>query len=96
MTMMILTALAAMIAATLIQHLGLAEAVAKVVGKVAACNQCFTFWSALTSLLYCHCDVVVAVVLSIIMAYLSNWFVLLLLCLQRLFTRLYEKGKEER
>ena len=95
---MILTATAAMIAATLIQHLGLAEAISKVMSKVASCNQCFTFWTVLTALLYCHCDMVMAVLLSIVMAYISNWFVLLLMYLQRLFTRLYEreKGKEER
>ena len=31
--------------ATLIQHLGLSEAVAQVLSKVAACPQCITFWS---------------------------------------------------
>jgi hypothetical protein len=94
--MIILTAIAAMIAATLIQHLGLAEAIAKVVTKVASCNQCCTFWFVLAVLVYCHHDIVVSVMLSILMAYASNWFVLLLMCLQRLFTYWYEKREKER
>lgn len=92
--MILLTAIAAMIAATLIQHLGLAEAIAGIVGKVASCNQCCTFWTTLAVLFYFHSDPVYAVMLSILMSYLSNWFVLLLVYLQRKFTRLYEKGKE--
>ena len=34
-----------MTAATLIQHLRLAESVAQVLSKVASCPQCLTFWS---------------------------------------------------
>ncbi len=94
--MILLTAIAVMIAATLMQHLGLAEAVSKVVGKIASCNQCCTFWTVCAALVYFQQDLVVAAMLSIFMAYASNWFVLLLIYLQRLFARLYEKGKEER
>ena len=36
-----------MTAATLIQHLGLAEAVTHVLSKVESCPQCITFWSVL-------------------------------------------------
>ena len=39
-----------MTAATLIQHLGLAESVAQVLSKVASCPQCLTFWSVLAVL----------------------------------------------
>lgn len=94
--MFLLTAIAAMIAATLIQHLGLSEAIAQVVSKIAQCNQCCTFWLVCAVLLYCHCDIIVSVMLSILMAYASNWFMLLLMFLQRLFTQLYEKGEKER
>lgn len=95
-TMIVLTAIAAMMSATLIQHLGLAKAISNVTSKIASCNQCCTFWMTLFTLLYCQQNFVVAVMLSIIMAYASNWFILLLIYLQRLFTRLYEKGKEEK
>ena len=72
-----------MIAATLAQHLGLAEAIARVVDKVASCPQCFTFWVTMSALLYLGHDVYASALSAIVVAYLSNWFVLLLLILQR-------------
>lgn len=92
--MMLVYALAVMVGAVLIQHLGLAHAIAEVVGKVAACAQCFTFWSTLAALLYLGHDIVLSVIAAVMMAYLSNWFLLLLMHLQRLFSRLY--GKEDK
>lgn len=89
--MIVLIAIATMIAATLAQHLGLAEAMARVVDKVASCPQCFTFWTTMTALLYLGYDVYVSALAAIVAAYLSNWFVLLLLIVQRKFTQLYEK-----
>ncbi len=92
---MVLTAIAIMIAATLIQHLGLAEAITGVVSKIASCQQCLTFWTTLAALLYLGHDIILSAVSAIVVAYLSNWFVLLLMYLQHVFTRLYEKGKEK-
>lgn len=92
---MVLTALSVMIAATLIQHLGLAEAVVGVLGKVTKCNQCFVFWSVLAALVYDGCNIIQAVVLSILAAYLSNWFILILIQLQRLFDYIYGKEKDK-
>lgn len=89
--MIVLIAIATMIAATLAQHLGLAEAIAHVVDKVASCPQCFTFWVTMSALLYLGHDVYTSALAAIVVAYLSNWFVLLLLILQRKFTKLYEK-----
>ena len=91
--MIALIAIATMIAATLAQHLGLAEAIARVVDKVASCPQCFTFWFTMSALLYLGYDVYSSALAAIVVAYLSNWFVLLLLILQRKFTTLYEKEK---
>lgn len=81
--MIVLIAIATMIAATLAQHLGLAEAIAHVVDKVASCPQCFTFWVTMSALLYLGYDVYTSTLAAIVGAYLSNWFVLLLLILQR-------------
>lgn len=89
--MIVLIAIATMIAATLAQHLGLAEAIAHVVDKVASCPQCFTFWVTMSALLYLGYDVYTSTLAAIVVAYLSNWFLLLLLILQRKFTKLYEK-----
>ena len=93
--MIVLIAIATMIAATLAQHLGLAEAIARVVDKVASCPQCLTFWSVLAVLVCMRCPPVGAALLSILAAYCSNWLLLLLLVLQRLFTRLYDYERKE-
>ena len=84
-----------MTAATLIQHLGLAESVAQMLSKVASCPQCLTFWSVLAVLVCMRCHPVVAALLSILAAYCSNLLLLLLLLLQRLFTRLYDYERKE-
>lgn len=98
MLTILLTSIVLMVSVNLIHHLGLAQAIAKVVGKILECSQCLTFWSVMAGLIYLGQDIVTATFLAITMAYLSNWFGLLLLYLQRKFTILYEKkrDKEER
>ena len=93
----ILTSLIVMVSVCLIHHLGLAHAISEVVDKVLSCSQCFTFWSVLAALVYLSTDMITAVFFAITMAYLSNWFGLLLLYLQRQFNIFYgrEKDKEE-
>ena len=93
----ILTSLIVMVSVTLIHHLGLAHAISEVVDKVVSCSQCLTFWSVLAGLVYLSTDLITAVFFAIVMAYLSNWFGLLLLYLQRQFNKFYgrEKDKEE-
>ena len=92
-----LTSLIVMVSVCLIHHLGLAHAISGVVDKVLSCSQCLTFWSVLAALVYLSTDMITAVFFAIVMAYLSNWFGLLLLYLQRQFNILYgkEKDKEE-
>ena len=94
----LLTSIVLMVSVNLIHHLGLAQAIAEVVGKILACNQCLTFWSIMVGLIYLGQEIITATFLAITMAYLSNWFGLLLLYLQRKFTILYERerAKEER
>ena len=91
------TSLIVMVSVCLIHHLGLAHAISEVVDKVLSCSQCLTFWSVLAALVYLSTDMITAVFFAIVMAYLSNWFGLLLLYLQRQFNRFYgrEKDKEE-
>lgn len=98
MLTILLTSIVLMVSVNLIHHLGLAQAIAEVVGKILECSQCLTFWSVMAGLIYLGQDIVTATFLAITMAYLSNWFGLLLLNLQRKFTILYEKkrDKEER
>ena len=92
-----LTSLIVMVSVSLIHHLGLAHAISEVVDKVLSCSQCLPFWSVLAALVYLSTDMITAVFFAIVMAYLSNWFGLLLLYLQRQFNIFYgrEKDKEE-
>ena len=91
------TSLIGMVSVCLIHHLGLAHAISEVVAKVLSCSQCLTFWSVLAALVYLSTDMITAVFFAIVMAYLSNWFGLLLLYLQRQGNIFYgrEKDKEE-
>lgn len=88
---MMLIALIAMMLATLAQHLGLPEAVARVVLRVAKCPKCLSFWVALFVLVLSGCNVFVAIGLSLIVAYLSFWFGLLLGWLNRNYDQLWQK-----
>lgn len=92
MIMLVLTSFVLMVSVNLIHHLGLAHAIAEVVDKVLSCSQCLTFWTVSAGMMYIDADIITAVFLAILMAYLSNWFGLLLLYLQRIFNIFY--GKE--
>ena len=89
--MLLLTSIVLMVSVNLIHHLGLAQAIAEVMDKILKCSQCLTFWSVIVGLIYLGQDIVTAIFLAISMAYISNWFGLILLYLQRKFTTLYER-----
>lgn len=93
--MLLLTSIVLMVSVNLIHHLGLAQAIAEVMDKILKCSQCLTFWSVIVGLIYIGQDIVTAIFLAISMAYLSNWFGLILLYLQRKFTTLYEREREK-
>lgn len=95
MLSLLLTSIVLMVSVNLIHHLGLAQAIAKVVGKILECNQCLTFWSVSIVLIYLCQDIVTATFLAITMTYLSNWFGLILLYLQRKFNILYERERDK-
>lgn len=89
--MMIVIVLIAMIVGMLAQHLGLTEAVASVLSKIAKCHRCVVFWVTLIALALCCCNPLIAVGLSLINSYLSNWFGLLLIWLNHKYNALWEK-----
>jgi len=93
--MLLLTSIVLMVSVNLIHHLGLAQAIAEVMDKILKCSQCLTFWSVIVGLIYLGQDIVTAIFLAISMAYISNWFGLILLYLQRKFTTLYEREREK-
>lgn len=88
---MIVKILAVMVAATLAQHLGLLEAVAKVVEKVAGCSMCSTFWACMAVSVYMGEDLALSFLFAIVAAYLSAWLGLLLILLQRLYNESWER-----
>ena len=88
---MMLIALIAMMLATLAHHLGLPEAIARVGLKVAKCPKCLSFWIALLVLVFVGCNVFIAIGLSLIVAYLSFWFGLLLGWLNRKYDKLWQR-----
>lgn len=93
---MVWIAVCAAISAVLMQHLGLCEAIAEVIGKIARCHVCCCFWGTLAALLYSGCGIIAAISLSIIMAYFSNYFGILLMLMQKLFDMLWEKTNRKK
>lgn len=75
----------------LIQHLGLSEAIANVIMKIAKCHRCCAFWLTLATLLYFGNEPFISLSLSILMAYLSNYLGLLLMLVNKLYLRLWQK-----
>lgn len=77
--------------ATLAVHLGLPEAISEVVGKIAKCEKCTSFWSTVAILVYNGAETTDIIALSILAAYLSHWIGLLLIVMQNIFTRLWQR-----
>lgn len=92
----LLIAIVVMIGATMSQHLGLVEAIEKVVRKIVVCPMCFTFWSCIIILLVNSCNPIIAMLLSLTVAYFSNWFVIVMIIMQQLYDRLWQKVNKQK
>lgn len=92
---MILTALIVMVAAVLAHHLGLSDAVAGVASKILKCPKCLTFWTVLVTLLMLKYNILIAIGLSVVMAYLSAWFGLLLNLLNQLYDKIWQRTNRQ-
>ena len=88
-------ALISMMVGVTAHHLGLTEEAAKIAGKIAGCPKCCSFWIALFVLLFNGCNLFVAVALALLVAYLSFYFGLILMLLQRLYNWLWQKVNQE-
>lgn len=77
--------------ATIAVHLGLSVAIGKILMKVLSCPKCLTFWSTLFLLWIFGCNLFIAVVLSLLSAYIANWFALLLVKLNQKYNELWQK-----
>lgn len=91
----VLTAVAVMVAATLAQHLGLTQAISRVISKIAGCNMCCTFWLCLLVLILADVKLHEAALLSILSAYASHWFVFVLLHLQTIYDKLWQRMRKD-
>lgn len=80
-----------MVVAAVATHLGLSQAIGSVVTKVCRCHKCLSFWLSLFGLAVAGCPAAVAVLLSILAAYASGWFALLLILMNNLFERLWQR-----
>lgn len=87
----LLIALICMVVGVTAHHLGLSEEAAEVVKKIASCPKCCTFWLSLFVLIYNGCDLFVSASLSMLVAYLSFYFGLILILLQKLYDWLWQK-----
>lgn len=88
---MVLIALLSMMVLVTANHLGLSEAVSSVLSKVLRCPKCLSFWGTLFILLYLGEKSIVAVGLSVAISYLSHWFGLLLIFLNKKYNQLWER-----
>jgi len=87
----VLIVLLTMVNATIAVHLGLSVAIGKIVTKILSCPKCLTFWSSMLFLYLFGCNIFIAVVLSLLGAYIANWFALLLTKLNQKYYELWQR-----
>ena len=83
--MYVIEALGVMLAVTLAVHLGLTDAITKVVVRIAQCYMCLTFWVSVVVLPMVGVPLALTPLLAIVCAYLSNWLMVLFVLLQDLY-----------
>lgn len=82
------------IAVTMFNHLGLCEALSKMIKyefKILSCSKCFTFWSCLIYQSLTGVNIIRSIALSFVMAYVAMWFELLLSLLSKCYEWIYTK-----
>lgn len=88
---MFLIALTAAIAAILGHHLGIVDKLSELAVEISKCAKCTTFLVTLFVLVMSGCDLITAVALSLVMAYLSFWCGLILILLQKIYDWLWKR-----
>lgn len=87
----LIIALISMMVGVTAHHLGLTEEAAKIIDKIAGCPKCCSFWLTLFVLLLSNCNLLVAIALSLVAAYLSYYFGLILMLFQKVYNWLWQK-----
>lgn len=96
MMMYLMIAAVVMMSATAATHLGLPQAIAGVITKVCKCHKCLSFWMTWILLVGFGCHIVTAALLSLGAAYLSNWFGLVLVWLNKKYNDLWQRINQKR
>ena len=81
-------------ACTLVNHLGLVDAVEGVIKfklPVINCPKCLTFWSVLAYLLINRAPVIQSVALALVISYTALWLWLLMGYIDSIYTKVYGK-----
>lgn len=84
-----------MASATMANHMGLVEAVERVLGfklPIINCPKCCSFWLTLFYTLMCGTTVIHSIAISFLMSYLSVWFNLALGLADMLYNWIYESA----
>ena len=83
-------AIVLMVVATTAVHMGLPQEIAKVIAKICGCHKCLSFWLtlAVTATL---CPLWLALLLSLLAAYISGWFAVLLVVLNKIYEDLWQR-----
>lgn len=88
---MLLIALVVMMVVVTSHHLDFPIQALKVASKIAKCPKCLSFWMTLCVLMADHCNPLIAIGLSFLMAYLSYWLGLLLSLLSKIYDKLWQR-----
>lgn len=92
-----MTALMLMVSVVLFNHMGLCEAIEKIVHyrfKILSCAKCGTFWVVLIASLVEGEPIIRSVAMSFVMAYMALWLELLLAVMAKRYESTYDKISE--
>jgi hypothetical protein len=92
---MVLTAIIAAFVGFFAQHLGIVQAVLSVVSRIGKCPKCTCFWVTLFVLVYVKCNILVAILLSILGSYMSIWLGLVFVWLNKKYNLLWQRLNKE-
>ena len=87
-------AIALMVAATTAVHMGLPQEIAKVITKIMGCHKCLTFWTCLIGITIAGEPLWSALLLSLLAAYASNWFAILLIMINNIYEKVWKKVRK--
>lgn len=90
----IVIAIASMAVISTAHHLGFIDKAYIVCGDIVKCPMCCCLWGTLLLLLILGCQFINAIALSFLVAYLSNWFSLVLNKLAEIYDCIWQKNRK--